>query len=173
VAQADVVLQPRPPEIQVAVAEPQFLRHRRLLRDLERGVLRLVEHANLARQHFHLAGGDLRVDGVVGPPLDAADDADDIFRAQTLGGRHQRIVVPDDDLGDPRTVADVDEGDAAEIPDAMHPAQQRRIRADIIRPKGAAGVSPSEVAEMFSHTQVQDSEFGGWGLEAGGRRCLT
>ena len=45
-----------------------------------------------------------------------------------LATRHQRVVVADDDLRETGAVANVDEGHAAEIADAVHPAEQRRRR---------------------------------------------
>ena len=43
VAQVDVVLQPRPPQIEIAVAQPHVLRHRRVFGDLKRRRLGFVE----------------------------------------------------------------------------------------------------------------------------------
>ena len=41
-------------------------------------------------------------------------------------------------------IADVDEGDAAEVADAMHPSQQHHVRADIVAAERAAGVRASQ-----------------------------
>ena len=76
VAETDVVLEPRPPQVQVPVAEPDVLRDGAVLGDLERRRLRLVQDANLAREHLDLAGRQLRVHGLFRPPLHHTGHAD-------------------------------------------------------------------------------------------------
>ena len=146
VPEADVVLQPRPPEVEVAVPQAHILGDRRVLGDLKRRRLRFVEHADLAREHFDLAGRQLRVDGLVGPALHDAAHADDVFGPEALGHGHQRVVVTNHELRDARAIADVDEGHPAEIADAVDPAEQHHVRADVVGAERAAGVCASEVA---------------------------
>ena len=144
--QPDVVLQPRPAQIEVAVPQADVFRHRAVFRDLKRRRLRLVEQHDLARQDLDLAGRQLRVHGVFRAALHHALDADDEFRAQALGDRHQRVVLADDDLRHTRAIANVDEGDAAQVADAVHPSQHHRLRPDILGAEGAARVRSSESA---------------------------
>jgi hypothetical protein len=98
VAQADVVLQARPAQVQIAITQPHVLGHRRVFGDLERRGLRFVEHADLAREDLDVAGRELRVDRVFGSALNGSGDADDELGAQPLGRGHQRVVFADDDL---------------------------------------------------------------------------
>src|SRR4029077_19216520 len=107
----------------VAVAQADVLRHRAVFGDLKRRRLRFVEQPDLARQDLDLTGRQLRVHGVRGPALHHARDADDVFRAQALRDRHERLVLTYHDLRDAGAIADVDEGDAAQIPDTVDPAK--------------------------------------------------
>ena len=143
-AKADVVLQARPPQIEVAVLEPHVLRHRVVFRDLKWRRLRFVQHANLAREHFHFAGGELRIDRVFRSPLHRARHPDDELGAQPLRHGHQRVVLADDDLRDARAVADVDEGDAAQIANAVHPSEEHDVGADVARAQRTTCVSSSQ-----------------------------
>jgi hypothetical protein len=150
-AQPHVVLQPRPPQVEVAIPETHVFRDRRVFRDLKRRRLRFVENANVPRQDFDLAGGQLRVGGVVRAPLNEARDTDHELRSQPLGDRHQGVVFTDDDLGDTCAIADIDERHAAEVPDTMHPPEQHHFRADIAGTQSAAGMRSCEIAELFRH----------------------
>ena len=93
------------------------------------GVFASFSSADLARQDLDLAGRELRVDGLGRAALHHARDADDELGAQPLGDGHQRVVFADDDLRDAGAIADVDEDHAAEVADAVHPAEQRRRSA--------------------------------------------
>ncbi len=159
VPQADVVLQTRPAQIEITVSEPRFLRDRGLLRDLKRRRLRLVEDPDLAREDFDVAGRQLRIDRVFGAPLDDAADADDELGPQFLRGRHQRFVLADDDLGHAGAIADVDERDAAEIADAVHPSEQHCFGPDVFRAQGSAGVRSRQISKRFSHSSALTFEF--------------
>ena len=151
VPQPDVVLHAGAPQVEVPVAEPHLLGHAGLVGDRERGRLRLGEHADFAREHFDLAGRQPGVDRVFRSALHHADDGHDVLRAEALGDGHQRLVVADDDLREPGAVADVDEGDAAEVADAVHPAEERGLGADILRTEGAAGVCSGQIAKLIGH----------------------
>ena len=144
--QADVVLHPRAPEVEVAVAQADLFGHRCLVRDRKRRRLRFSQNPDLACEHFHFAGRELRVDRVLRSPLHDAADPDDELRPQALGRRHQGLVVAHDDLRQPGAVADIDECHTAEIADAVNPSKQHRLRANIVRAQGAAGMGSSEIA---------------------------
>ena len=62
------------------------------------------------------------------------------------------LVVADHDLRHAVAVADVDEEHAAKIANAVHPAEQHRVRAEIVGAQRAAGVCSCPVAELFSHS---------------------
>ena len=59
VPQDQVLLQPRPPQIEIAIAQPRLLGDRRVLGDRERRRLRLVQQADLGRDDLDLAGREL------------------------------------------------------------------------------------------------------------------
>jgi hypothetical protein len=61
------------------------------------------------------------------------------------------VVLADDDLRHAAAIADIDESDAAEIADAVHPAEEHCLRPDIRGAKGAARMGPAEIAERFRH----------------------
>ena len=42
--------------------------------------------------------------------------------------------------------------DAAEVADAVHPAEQHHVGADVVGAQRAAGMSASQIAELFSHS---------------------
>ncbi len=144
--QADVRLQARTAQVEVAVAQPDVLRHRAVLGDLKRRRLRFVEQTNLAGQHFHFAGRQLRIHRLVSATLHVAGDADDKLRAESLGDGHQRVVFADHHLRDAGAVANIEKRDAAEVADAVHPAKQHDVGADVGGTERATGMRSSEVA---------------------------
>jgi hypothetical protein len=146
VPQAHIRLQPRAAQVEIAIFQTDFFRHRRVVGDLERRRLGFVENPDVARQQLDFAGGQLRVDRVPGAALDDAGHADDVFRPQLLGHAHQRVVFADDDLRETSPVADVDERDAAEIADAVDPAEKNRFDAHVPDVQGAAGMGASQSA---------------------------
>ena len=75
--------------------------------------------------------------------------ADDELGAQALGLLLERRVA-DHDLRDAVAVAEVEEHDAAEIADAVDPAEQDDVLADVGGRQFAAGVGAGEVAERFN-----------------------
>jgi hypothetical protein len=48
-------------------------------------------------------------------------------------------------------VADIDEDDPSEIAEAVDPAKQRHVGADIVDAEGATRVGSGEISERFSH----------------------
>ena len=78
-------------------------------------------------------------------------NGDDELGAQPLGPLEQRLVAFDDHLGDAVAIADVDEQQRAEVADAVHPAEQDDVRADVGGAQRAAGMSASQRTELFSH----------------------
>ena len=122
-----------------------------VFRDLKRRRLRFVEQPELARQHFDLAGGEFGIDRLRRAAFDEPAHADHKLRPKPLGLRQQLLVVADDDLRDAFAIADIDEEHAAEIAHAVHPAEERRVGAEIVGAQRAAGVSSFPVAELFCH----------------------
>ena len=150
-AQPDVLLHARAPQVEVPVAEADLLGHGSLVRDRKWRRLRLGEHSDLAGEHFHLACCELRIDRVLGATLYDAGHTDDVLRPQPLRHGHQRLVVAHDDLRQAGAIADVDEGDAAKVAHAVHPPKQHRLAADIVGPKPAAGMGSGQTTELVGH----------------------
>ena len=150
--QADVRLQPRPPQIQIAIPQADVFRHRRVFSNLKRRRLRFVQQLQLARQHFHFAGQEFRVHGVRRPPLDEPAHADHVLGAQPLCLREQFVVAAEDDLGHSLPVADIDEKDTAQIADAVNPPEQGGVGVEVGGAELPAGVGSSPVAERFCHS---------------------
>ena len=122
--QAQVVLQARAAQIEIAIAQPHVFADRRLVGDRELRRLRLVQQPDLRGDDLDLAGIELRVHRVGVATAHRAADGDDVLGAQLLGGRHQRAVVRHHHLREPVPIAHVEEQEAAEIADAMDPAEQ-------------------------------------------------
>ena len=144
VAQADVVLQLRPAQIEIAILQPGLLGDVLILGNRERRRLRLVEHAHFPGAHLDLARRQRQVHRVGRPALDLADHGDDKLGPHPLDPLQQRIVALDNHLGQAVAIADVDEQQRTEIADAMHPPEEHGLLADIGRTKRTAGMRASE-----------------------------
>ena len=121
VAQDQVALQGRAPQVEVAVLHAQVVAAVGDLLDGEGRDFGLVEYRDAACRDFDLAGGHL---GVLGLAFDdLALDLDDPFAAEACGGfaGFGGGVLLDDDLRQPVSVAQVDEGHGAEVSDLLHP----------------------------------------------------
>ena len=140
-AQDQVALQGRTPQVEVAVFHAQVVTAVRDLLDGEGRDLGFVEHRDAAGRDFDVARGHL---GVLRLALDdLALDLDDPFAAQA-GGRLAGFgggVLLDDDLRQAVTVAQVDEGHGAEVSDFLHPPGQGDVFVDIAGPEAPAGMS--------------------------------
>src|SRR5262249_47172742 len=75
-------------------------------------------------------------------------DAYDEFGPETFCGLRQRLVAHDD-LRDAVSIPDVEEHDAAEIPNAVHPSEQDDRLPGMGRRQLAARVRSREIAERF------------------------
>ena len=153
VAQLHVLLHPPPPQVEVAVAQPDIFRDRAVLGNLERRGRRVVEHADLPRRDLHHAGLQLRVDGVLGPPLGWPQHRHDVLGPQPLRCREERRVVARHDLRHAVPVAHVHEDQRAEIAHAVHPSQQDDLLADIGFAQRPARVGASQVSESTDRSR--------------------
>ena len=141
-AQPEVVLQPRPPQVEIPVTQPHVLGDVGVIRNRERRRLRLVEDADLAGDNLHFTGRQLRIHRVGRSSPHHSRHADDELGPQPLGGGEQRIV--NHDLRDAPAIPQVDEQHAAKIAHPVHPPEQRDLRADIRRPQRAARVGAGQ-----------------------------
>ena len=62
------------------------------------------------------------------------EDRNHVLRAQPLRQADERLVVAHDDLRDAVAIANIDEDERAEVANAMHPAEQDDVLADVARP---------------------------------------
>ena len=95
-AQADVVLQLRTAQIQIAVPQPRVLGDVLIVGNRERRRLRLVEDAQLARRALRPRRSAASGSRCRRAALDLADHGDDELGAQPLGALEQRLVAFDD-----------------------------------------------------------------------------
>ena len=125
-------------QIEEAIAEPDVF-----------GIIVLAEHRHrqfggapqdldLADVDFHRAGRQFRILGAAGAKPHLAVDAHHPFRAQRFGDLESRAVGIGDDLREAVMVAQIDEQHAAMVADAMAPAGQAHLVADVARPERAA-----------------------------------
>ena len=83
--------------------------------------------------------------------LDDAAHANHELGPKALRLAQEGVVVANDDLRDSRAVADIDEQDAAQIADSVHPAEQEHLLIEVIGAKRAARVRSLPVSERFCH----------------------
>lgn len=113
--------------------------------DLERQRCGLVEHDDVAHHDLDLTRGEVLVLVALGAPGDDTGDLEHELGAQRVRDR----LVTDDDLGDARGVAQVDEGHSTVIAATIDPPGEGDGLTDLLGPQGAGcvgaehGVSPS------------------------------
>ena len=144
-----MLLQPRPAQIQVAVAQPRFLGHRPFVGDRERR--RLASFSSRTSDattstspvsSFGFTVSALRRSTVPRTPTT-------ISVRSFLASCDQRVVVADDDLRDAVAIADVEEEDGAHVAHAVDPSEQDGRLADVGGPQRAAGVGSTKVSEWL------------------------
>ena len=134
VARDQHLLEARPPEVEVAVLEPEALGHVGLVLDHERQGLGRVQDRKVAHEHLDLAGRELGVHRVARPRSDLAGNGEHELAPDVVG---QRVRVRgrfgiDDHLGDAGAVAEVDEDEPAVVAPGVHPAHERHGRAHVL-----------------------------------------
>ncbi len=146
VPRAKAALNLGPPQIQVAVAEPQLFGGQLFVgavghRD-GRGLGRRQQR-QLARSDFDRAGGQVGVHGVIGARHDVTLHRDDRLGAEaprplpTVGVQLLRTAG---DLHRAGEVAEIDEDEAAQIAPPVHPAGQAHTLAHVLGPQLARQV---------------------------------
>ena len=127
--QAQVVLHPGPPQVEITIPQAQALVGVNVVRDVEGRGERLVQH----RQPFHhdldLAGGQRRIFGTLRAEPNCASDFNAPFGAEAFGGlvvlRGQMLRIQHY-LHVPGAVSQINEYDPAVVPPPAYPAGQRR-----------------------------------------------
>ncbi len=149
-AQEQPLLHRLPPDVEVAVAQPERLVDRGVgLIDVERRGLRLGQDLDRRGAQLDVAGRQLRVLLAGLAPVDRAVDREDVLAPdptrQRMGRR--RVGRIDHDLGDPVAVAQVEEDQLAVIAPTVDPARQAGGRPGVGRPELAAGVTAIRAGE--------------------------
>ena len=144
VAKAQVLLQARTPQVQVAVPQPRILHGRRVVLDHERWCLRLGEHADLASDDLDPARGHAGVDRLLGAQCHLADDLEHELAAHPLRRRVGlgKRLGSGHDLADALAVAEADEDHAPEVAAGRRPTHQRDRLAYVVLSDQPAVVGP-------------------------------
>ena len=124
----------RTAQVEVAVLEPQKLVDFALLVDVEGGSLGLVQDGHAFDRDLDLAGGEVRVDRLVGTLRHAARHLHDPL-ASHLPGEVVRLRVQvgvEDGLHDAGAVAQVDEYQVAVVPSPVNPSRQRNLLSLVV-----------------------------------------
>ena len=155
--EAQVALHARPPEVDVAVLQPDGLVGLVAVVDGERRRLGLVEDLDGAVADLDLARADAGVDGAFGPGADGAGDGDDPLGAH-VGG------VVDDALNDAGVVPQVHEGEMlAVLPAPGHPAADGHGLAHVGRAQDAAEVGAQRRGPVLASGRSVVGRFSGAG----------
>ena len=126
-------------QVEVAVLHAQVVAAVGVVLDGERRGIGRVEDVQLADLNFDLAGGDLQILGLA--LADGADGLDDELAAE-LPGLATEVGVGvhvEGELRDAVAVAQVHEGEAAEVAGALDPAAQGDGLSDVVGAEFAAG----------------------------------
>ena len=125
-AQAQVALHAAAPQVEIAVAQARLFAGLGLILDGEGRRLRLIQHQQRARHHFHFAGGKLRIHRSRRAHHHFPLHSHHVFAANLL-----RPVVHfradggiADDLRPARVVAQIEEDQIAQVAADIHPAGQ-------------------------------------------------
>src|SRR5262245_64851708 len=150
--QADVVLQLRAPQVEIAILEPGLVGDGLIVSNVEWWRSRFVQHTEVAHANLDLSGRQTQVHRIWRSPLRLADHSYHELGADPFGALKEILVALDDDLSDAVPVAHVDEEQRSEVTDAMHPAEKNHLCADIGRTERATSVSTGQRTELFSHS---------------------
>ena len=151
VAQQQVALQIRPPQVEVPVFQPGGLGGGAVLHDFEGGRFRLAQHPQLAHGDFHVAGGDVRV-------LRGANAHHAPRRQHVLAARGEGLVkrltggaLVKGQLDDAGAIPQIDEYQLSQIPLPLYPAEHRDLPALVFRPEVPAVRGAFESLDAFCH----------------------
>ena len=146
VAQHERLLHRRPAQIEIAEFQAQVLADVLGVAVVQRERRRvgLVQHRDAGGAHLDAAGGDMAVDHVRRTLAHFARELHDEFTAAGLRGIPGRLGILgiEHALGQPVTVAQIDENQPAVVAHAVDPAAQFHLRARVGRPQLSACMCP-------------------------------
>ncbi len=141
-----------PPQVDVAVLQPQVLAGQIDAAGLERRRGALVQNLDMTDPKLDLAGLQLGIHGALGPPGNLAADQDYVLRAQGLGLLQGFVAAfrREDGLCLSVTIAKIDEQLPAVVPIGIDPAAEGDLLTDVVRTKFAASMSPQQSGNPFN-----------------------
>ena len=157
VAHQDVVLQIRPPQIQIAVFQPDRLGGGGMFHDLKRRGFRFVQNPQLLHRDLHIAGGD----GIVFRRADPHPAA----RRQHILTAHRKRFVKHRAIGgfvkcqlhNAAAVAQVHKNQLTQVALALYPAANRHFRALVGGAQIAAIMRAFQSLQCFRHDDLSYS----------------
>src|ERR1051326_1362754 len=156
--QAQIRLQLRPPQIEIAILQSEVFRGQRGVGcvELKRQGARVIQNADLFGLDFDIAGRDFRIPRVFIAPHDFANNREDVFAAHIFRFRVRVscLFLIDDNLRDAVTIAEVDERQRTKIAAPRAPAHQRHACADAFFAQGAARVRARKIFEVLDHRKT-------------------
>ena len=146
----EILLHRRPPQVEPAVGEPDFLAGELRGPRLEDRRLGLIEDLEIAADDLDRPGDELGVRRSFGAGADGAADEHDPFRADGAGGgeRGGRALGADHDLRPSPAVAEVEEDHPLVVADAVDPPAQRHFPTEIVRSQLTAGVTSKHARNL-------------------------
>ena len=154
-AHAQVALETRTAEVDVAVPQAQHLVGLDAIVDGERRRLGLVEHLERGRRQLDLTGGQRVVDGALGPVAHLSRDPHDVLTADPVHVGADVVARVDDDLQDAGDVAHVEEHHPAVVATAVDPPAHDDLAVDVGGPEiaGAIGAHHCVVSSVSSRSR--------------------
>ncbi len=127
VAQRDIPLQPRTPQIQIAVFETQFLVGVHVIFNLEWRSLGGIQNVKTRHANFNFAAGQIGISLL--PAGHAAFHRDHKFRTQfrSFGVSVRAVFLREHKLRQSRTVAQIHKNKMAKIAPPVHPTHQHDV----------------------------------------------
>ena len=146
----DVLVQPLAAQVEEAVLEPGFLRIFLIAEHRHRQFAGRPQHLDLGDVDLDRAGRQVGILGAGRAAAHLAVDPHHPFRAQRLGDLEGRAVGIGHHLGQAVMVAQIDEQHAAVVADAMAPAGQPHVLADVAVAERATGMGAVAVHGLDS-----------------------
>ncbi|MBA7582722.1 hypothetical protein ES708_24659 [subsurface metagenome] len=143
IAQLQVLLHPRPPQVEVAVFQAQVFVHLAVFVDVEGRHFRGIEDFDAFGDNLDCARSQLQVFRPLLPRGDLATDPDDVFAAYSVGflmGGFRGLRV-ENHLDNAAFVTQVDEYQAPVVAATVNPPRQRHLGADVLLGQLAAAMS--------------------------------
>ncbi len=141
-----------PPQVDIAVLQPQVLAGQIDAAGLERRRGALVEDFQVPDPDLDLAGLQLGIHRALGPPGNVAADQDHVFGPQGLGLLQGFVAAfrGENGLRLAVAIAKIDEQLSAMVPIGIDPAAEGDLLTDMIRAKFAASMSPQQSGNPFN-----------------------